>query len=43
MEDGTLEGYSVIKMDVTKMTREALKDITMGVNTGCITRTWIMP
>ncbi|HPA23224.1 MAG TPA: 2-oxoacid:acceptor oxidoreductase family protein, partial [Ferruginibacter sp.] len=31
MEDGTLEGYSVIKMDVTKMTREALKDITMGV------------
>lgn len=31
IEDNTLENYEVIKMDVTKMTREALKDITMGV------------
>ncbi|HMU23839.1 MAG: 2-oxoacid:acceptor oxidoreductase subunit alpha [Bacteroidetes bacterium] len=31
LEDGTLDGYHVIKMDVTKMTREALKEITMGV------------
>ena len=31
LEDDTLAGYEVIKMDVTKMTREALKDITMGV------------
>ncbi|MDB5201976.1 MAG: 2-oxoacid:acceptor oxidoreductase subunit alpha [Ferruginibacter sp.] len=30
LEDGSLEGYDLIKMDVTKMTREALKDITMG-------------
>jgi 2-oxoglutarate ferredoxin oxidoreductase subunit alpha len=30
LEDNSLDGYSVIKMDVTKMTREALKDITMG-------------
>src|ERR1700740_1183060 len=30
LEDDSLEGYNVIKMDVTKMTREALKDITMG-------------
>jgi 2-oxoglutarate ferredoxin oxidoreductase subunit alpha len=30
LEDGSLENYEVIKMDVTKMTREALKDITMG-------------
>src|SRR6201986_3310259 len=30
LEDHSLDGYSVIKMDVTKMTREALKDITMG-------------
>src|SRR5918911_557307 len=30
LEDGSLEGYEVIKMDVTKMTRESLKDITMG-------------
>jgi 2-oxoglutarate/2-oxoacid ferredoxin oxidoreductase subunit alpha len=29
-EDNSLDGYEVIKMDVTKMTREALKDITMG-------------
>lgn len=29
-EDGSLSNYEVIKMDVTKMTREALKDITMG-------------
>ena len=30
LENNSLEGYEVIKMDVTKMTREALKDITMG-------------
>ena len=30
VEDNSLDGYEVIKMDVTKMTREALKDITMG-------------
>jgi len=30
IEDNTLDGYEVIKMDVTKMTREALKDIQMG-------------
>jgi 2-oxoglutarate/2-oxoacid ferredoxin oxidoreductase subunit alpha len=30
IEDHSLDGYEVIKMDVTKMTREALKDITMG-------------
>ncbi len=31
LEDGTLDGYNVIKIDVTKLTREALADITMGV------------
>jgi len=31
LEDGSLGNYDVIKMDVTKMTREALKDITMGM------------
>jgi 2-oxoglutarate/2-oxoacid ferredoxin oxidoreductase subunit alpha len=31
LEDESLGNYEVIKMDVTKMTREALKDITMGV------------
>ncbi|RYY51932.1 MAG: 2-oxoglutarate ferredoxin oxidoreductase subunit alpha, partial [Chitinophagaceae bacterium] len=31
LEDGSLEGYDVYKIDVTKMTREALKEITMGV------------
>lgn len=30
LEDSSLDNYEVIKMDVTKMTREALKDITMG-------------
>ncbi len=30
LEDNSLESFQVIKMDVTKMTREALKDITMG-------------
>src|SRR5688572_8021287 len=30
LEDGSLGNYEVIKMDVTKMTREALKDINMG-------------
>ncbi len=31
LENNSLEGYTVYKMDVTKMTREALKDITMGM------------
>jgi 2-oxoglutarate ferredoxin oxidoreductase subunit alpha len=31
IEDGSLGNYEVIKMDVTKMTREALKDIPMGM------------
>lgn len=31
LENGSLGNYEVIKMDVTKMTREALKDITMGM------------
>ena len=30
LDNGSLSNYEVIKMDVTKMTREALKDITMG-------------
>ncbi|MFN2456814.1 MAG: 2-oxoacid:acceptor oxidoreductase subunit alpha [Chitinophagaceae bacterium] len=30
IEDGSLEGFEVIKMDITKMTREALKDYQMG-------------
>lgn len=30
LEDNSLDGYELLKMDVTKMTREALKDITMG-------------
>lgn len=31
LEDDSLSNYEVIRMDVTKMTREALKDITLGV------------
>lgn len=31
LEDETLQGYEVIKMDVTKMTREALKEYELGV------------
>ncbi len=31
LDDNTLEGYEVIRMDVTKMTREALKDFSMGM------------
>jgi 2-oxoglutarate/2-oxoacid ferredoxin oxidoreductase subunit alpha len=31
LENDSLANYEVIKMDVTKMTREALKDITMGM------------
>lgn len=31
LDDDSLGNYEVIRMDVTKMTREALKDITMGV------------
>ena len=30
LEDGSLEGYELYKMDITKLTREALKDITLG-------------
>jgi 2-oxoglutarate ferredoxin oxidoreductase subunit alpha len=30
LDDDSLASYQVIRMDVTKMTREALKDITMG-------------
>ena len=30
IEDNSLDNYEVIKMDVTKMTREALKDFQMG-------------
>jgi 2-oxoglutarate ferredoxin oxidoreductase subunit alpha len=30
LEDHSLDSYTLFKMDVTKMTREALKDITMG-------------
>jgi 2-oxoglutarate ferredoxin oxidoreductase subunit alpha len=31
LEDDSLAGYEVIRMDITKMTREALKDYQMGV------------
>src|SRR5262249_41824180 len=31
LENGSLDNYEVIKMDVTKMTRESLKEITMGM------------
>ena len=31
LENGSLDNYDVIRMDVTKMTREALKDFTMGM------------
>ncbi|MBS1920128.1 MAG: 2-oxoacid:acceptor oxidoreductase subunit alpha [Bacteroidetes bacterium] len=31
LEDGSLDNYELIKIDVTKMTREALKDFTMGM------------
>ena len=30
LENGSLEGYEVIKIDVTKITREALKEFEMG-------------
>ena len=30
LEDESLQGYDVIRMDITKMTREALKDYQMG-------------
>lgn len=30
LEDESLESFELIRMDVTKMTREALKDITLG-------------
>jgi 2-oxoglutarate ferredoxin oxidoreductase subunit alpha len=30
LDNGSLDSYEVIRMDVTKMTREALKEITMG-------------
>ncbi|MBK5272804.1 MAG: 2-oxoacid:acceptor oxidoreductase subunit alpha, partial [Bacteroidia bacterium] len=31
LENGSLDNYELIKIDVTKMTREALKDFTMGM------------
>ncbi len=31
LEDGSLTNYELIRMDVTKMTREALKDMTLGM------------
>src|SRR4030095_3444439 len=31
LDNGSLGNYEVVRMDVTKMTREALKDITMGM------------
>jgi 2-oxoglutarate ferredoxin oxidoreductase subunit alpha len=31
LENGSLSNYEVIKIDVTKLTREALKDFTMGM------------
>jgi 2-oxoglutarate/2-oxoacid ferredoxin oxidoreductase subunit alpha len=31
LENGSLESYEVIPIDVTKLTREALKDLTMGM------------
>jgi len=31
LEDDSLTNYEVIKMDVTKMTRESLKDVPMGI------------
>lgn len=30
IEDGSLAGYELIKIDVTKLTRESLKDFTLG-------------
>ncbi|HEY8398172.1 MAG TPA: 2-oxoacid:acceptor oxidoreductase subunit alpha [Flavihumibacter sp.] len=30
LEDDSLSGYEVIRMDITKMTREALKEFTLG-------------
>ncbi len=30
LDDDSLQGFEVIRMDVTKMTREALKDFTLG-------------
>ena len=30
LEDGSLESYNLIKVDVTKMTRECLADIPLG-------------
>src|SRR6266700_1060558 len=30
LDNGSLDNYEVIRMDITKMTREALKDIQMG-------------
>jgi 2-oxoglutarate ferredoxin oxidoreductase subunit alpha len=31
IEDNSLDGFELIRMDVTKMTREALKDFSMGI------------
>ena len=40
LEDGSLDSYEVIKIDVTKLTREALKDFSeLGVKEGTAPRT----
>src|SRR4030095_1190858 len=31
IEDGSLDGYNLIKIDVTKLTRDAIEDIQLGV------------
>ena len=31
LDNGSLDNFEVIRMDITKMTREALKDFTMGM------------
>ncbi|MBA3648688.1 MAG: 2-oxoacid:acceptor oxidoreductase subunit alpha [Chitinophagales bacterium] len=31
IDDGSLEGFNLIKMDVTKLTRDAIEDIPLGV------------
>ena len=31
LDNGSLDNYEVIKIDITRMTREALKDMTMGM------------
>jgi len=31
LEDGSLDGYQLVKIDVTKLTRDALEDIQLGI------------